>query len=47
MRSSLFIEAIYVHPHETREYLETQESLLQIAEFIIKLITGVYENKDL
>lgn len=24
MRSSLFIEAIYVHPHETREYLETQ-----------------------
>jgi len=30
MRSNLFIGAIYVHPHETREYLETvlQESLL-------------------
>lgn len=25
----------------------TLESLLQIAEFIIKPITGVYENKDL
>jgi len=48
MRSNLFIGAIYVHPHETREYLETvlQESLLQI-EFIIKMTMDVYGNKDL
>jgi len=32
MRSSLFIEAIYVHPHETREYLENSTTGISVTD---------------